>query len=253
MSSPGTLWRTVRHLKARQLLGRVVFRLSRPRVRPGPAPARRTLRGVWAEPAHREPSLVGPTRWRLLNVEGDLADLGWDHPDVEKLWRYNQHYFDDLNALDAPDRRGWHVALLARWVADNPPARGSGWEPYPTSLRIVNWVKWWLGGAPCPPEALDSLAAQSRWLRQRLEWHLLGNHLFANAKALVFAGLFFDGDEATDWLACGLRILARELLEQVLADGGQFERSPMYHALAFEDVLDLINMARAAGDGGAAV
>jgi uncharacterized heparinase superfamily protein len=30
--------------------------------------------------------------------------------------------------------------------------------------------------------------------------------------------------------------------EQILADGGQFERSTMYHALALEDVLDLINL-----------
>ncbi len=253
MAGVGTLWRTVRHLKARQLLGRVVFRLARPRVRAHAAPARRALRGTWVEPAHRAASLVAPTRWRLLNHEGDLADLGWDNPGAAKLWRYNQHYFDDLNALDAPARREWHIALMARWMADNPPPQGSGWEPYPTSLRIVTWVKWWLGGAQCTPEALHSLAVQARWLRQRLEWHLLGNHLFANAKALVLAGLFFDGDEADEWLDCGLRILKRELPEQVLADGGQFERSPMYHALAFEDVLDLINVARAAGDGDAAV
>ena len=248
MAGVGTLWRTVRHLKARQLLGRIVFRLARPRVDLRAAPARRVLGGAWVEPARRAASLVAPTRWRLLNQEGDLSDLGWDNPGAEKLWRYNQHYFDDLNATAAPERREWHAGLLSRWVADNPPAQGSGWEPYPTSLRIVNWMKWWLAGAPATPEALHSLAVQARWLRQRLEWHLLGNHLFANAKALVFAGFFFDGGEAAEWLACGLRILARELPEQVLADGGQFERSPMYHALALEDVLDLINIARTAGD-----
>jgi len=32
------------------------------------------------------------------------------------------------------------------------------------------------------------------------------------------------------------------LPEQILPDGGQFELSPMYHALALEDVLDLINL-----------
>jgi uncharacterized heparinase superfamily protein len=117
----------------------------------------------------------------------------------------------------------------------------------------VNWVKWWLGGVAAEAAALHSLAVQARWLRRRLEWHLLGNHLFANAKALVFAGLFFEGDEAQEWLARGLRILERELPEQVLADGGQFERSPMYHALALEDVLDLVNVSRALGAGDAPV
>ena len=253
MPGVGTLWRTVRHLKARQLLGRVVFRLGRPRADLKVAPAQRQLASGWVLPARRAASLVGAERWLLLNHEGDLASLGWDSPDAQKLWRYNQHYFDDLNALDAPLRHAWHAGLMARWVAENPPPLGTGWEPYPTSLRIVNWVKWWLGGMPATPVALHSLAVQARWLRRRLEWHLLGNHLFANAKALVFAGLYFSGGEADEWLACGLRILAKELPEQVLDDGGHFERSPMYHALALEDVLDLMNIARLAGDSDAKV
>jgi uncharacterized heparinase superfamily protein len=91
---------------------------------------------------------------------------------------------------------------------------------------------------------VHSLAVQVRWLTGRLETHLLGNHLFANAKALVMAGLFFEGVEADAWLAQGLRILAREVSEQILPDGGQFERSPMYHALALEDLLDLVNASR---------
>jgi uncharacterized heparinase superfamily protein len=132
-------------------------------------------------------------------------------------------------------------------VRENPPVRGTGWEPYPTSLRIVNWIKWALAGNELPAECLHSLAVQARHLARRLELHLLGNHLFANAKALVFAGLFFAGDEAQGWLDTGMAILAREVPEQILADGGQFERSTMYHALACEDMLDLINVMRAYG------
>jgi uncharacterized heparinase superfamily protein len=74
---------------------------------------------------------------------------------------------------------------------------------------------------------------------------LLGNHYFANAKALVFAGLMFEGAEAQTWLKKGLAIIAQQLPEQVLPDGGNFERSPMYHSIFFEDLLDLINAARA--------
>ncbi len=248
MVALGTLWRTVRHLKARQVFGRAVFRLARPRVDLSPPPALNPInRGAWVTPAQRNPSLVAPACWNLLNQEGDLAQTGWDNPAIEKLWRYNQHYFDDLNATGAATRTTWHQNLVTRWVAENPPGKGTGWEPYPTSLRIVNWVKWWVAAGEADPAALHSLAVQVRWLRQRLERHLLGNHLFANAKALVFAGLFFSGKEADDWLACGLKILAAELPEQVLEDGGHFERSPMYHALALEDVLDLLNLARAAG------
>ena len=178
----------------------------------------------------------------FLNEFGSLDEIGWDGSQREKLWRYNQHYFDDLNAIDAPARRAWHTALVEAWLVANPPGRGTGWEPYPLSLRVVNWIKWCLAGATLSPEALHSLAIQARWLTGRLEIHLLGNHLFANAKALVFAGLFFQGQEAERWLAKGLRILERQVPEQILPDGGHFERSTMYHALALEDVLDVLNV-----------
>lgn len=192
----------------------------------------------------------GPARFRFLNETRDLdGRKGWNDPGVPKLWLYNLHYFDDLNARDPGARKEWHSALVRRWIAENPPVAGNGWEPYPTSLRVVNWIKWALGGGDLPPEALGSLAVQARCLERTLETHLLGNHLFANAKALLFAGVFFEGNEADRWFAKGLSLLRREVPEQVLPDGGHFERSPMYHGLILEDLLDLLNLSRAcAGD-----
>jgi uncharacterized heparinase superfamily protein len=243
----GRLWRTVRHLKPGQIVGRAHFLWHRPRVELHSAPPLRPSCGLWVRPAAREANLTGPTRLRFLSAERSLDDCGWDKPEVERLWRYNLHYFDDLNADSAECRRDWQRALLARWLAENPPPKGTAWEPYPVSLRIVNWVKWALVGGDLGEQATQSLAVQARWLARRLEWHLLGNHLFVNAKALVFAGSFFDGPEAARWRAEGSRILRRQLAEQILPDGGQFERSPMYHALALEDVLDLINVLAASG------
>ncbi len=265
---------TLRYLKPRQIWGRLVFRLHRPRPDLRPAPPLRSFppfvsasaeqlaplppagqegtafKSVpgsapaagagWVLPARRPPSLLARNRCQFLNEEGVLI---WNNPAKSKLWLYNLHYFDDLNALDAPARLEWHRELIARWVAENPPGLGGGWEPYPLSLRVVNWIKWSLAGNELGPEACYSLAVQARWLTGRLEYHLLGNHLFANAKALVFAGSFFAGPEAEGWLRQGMAILQREIPEQILSDGGQFERSPMYHALAYEDMLDLTNLA----------
>ena len=237
----GRYWHTLRHLRPVQLYGRVWFHLWRPKpdLRPAPLLAKRS--GPWHLPARRLPSMPSPRGWVLLNEPGQLDELGWDGPQRQKLWRYNQHYFDDLNALGAAARLMWHSALVNDWVTHNPPGQGNGWEPYPLSLRVVNWVKWTLNGAAMSAAAHQSLAVQVRWLTGRLENHLLGNHLFANAKALVMAGLYFEGPEADTWLALGLRILASEVPEQVLPDGGHFERSTMYHALALEDMLDLVN------------
>jgi uncharacterized heparinase superfamily protein len=185
---------------------------------------------------------------KFLNVTGEIgAAIGWNDMSQSRLWRYHLHYFDDLTSRDFMQRATWHGALLDRWVRENPPGRGTGWEPYPTSLRIVNWVKWRLIAGPASGgtdrAVVNSLAVQTRWLLRRLEVHILGNHLWANAKALLTAGLFFEGAEADVWRRRGLELLAAELDAQILADGGHFERSPMYHAIVLEDLLDLIQLA----------
>jgi uncharacterized heparinase superfamily protein len=240
-------WHTLRHLKPMQFYGRLWFKFQRPKVNlVAESPHLRQRTGHWRSPVQHKATMLGPSRFKFLSIEHDLpAKGGWNTTVLEKLWLYNLHYFEDLNAEYAQERTSWHSALIQRWVAENPPTFGNGWEPYPTSLRVVNWVKWALAGNTLPTGCVQSLATQTRWLSKRLEVHLLGNHLFANAKALVFAGLYFEGPEAEQWLAKGLSILTRELPEQVLPDGGNFERSPMYHAIFLEDLLDVLNIAGA--------
>ena len=253
MTGPATYWRTVRHLKLGQITGRIAFRLHRPRADVRPPPPRADVSGRWVAPAQRGQSLHAPATFDLLGERQALDEVGWNGAGVARLWRYHQHYFDDLGALGAEERTALHAALIERWIAENPPGRGAGWEPYPLSLRVVRWIQWLIAGHAAPPAMVESLAVQARWLARRLETHLLGNHLFANAKALVFAGLFFAGNEAVAWRRIGQEILLRQLPEQILADGGQFERSPMYHALALEDVLDLIDAIDAFATGDAEV
>lgn len=187
--------------------------------------------------------MLGPENFCFLNDERQLVfPADWNASDLDKLWLYNLHYFDDLCAKGAENRCTWHESLIQRWILENPPAEGNGWEPYPLSLRIVNWIKWALGSNGLNTKALHSLAIQTRQLRRSLEFHLLGNHLFENAKALVFSGLFFTGEEAEEWLNTGLCLLDEQLKEQILSDGAHFELSPMYHALILEGLLDLVNI-----------
>lgn len=235
---------TLRYLKFEQIWGRFIFRLRRPEPDLRNAPSIRSVSGSWSTPAARRVSMHGESSFHFLNRDGELAETDtWTDASNTKLWLYNLHYFDDLNAENAVQRSEWHKKLVERWIEENPPGSGAGWEPYPLSLRVVNWLKWALNGNSLGDVATHSLAVQVRYLRKRLEHHLLGNHLFVNAKALVFAGCFFEGDEAKGWLECGLGILSREVPEQILSDGGHFERSTMYHALAYEDMLDLMNLA----------
>jgi uncharacterized heparinase superfamily protein len=147
-----------------------------------------------------------------------------------RLRNYTTQYHDN------PSRE-----LIDGWISENPSPQGLGWEPYPLSLRIVNWIKWSLSGYAPTSLEMESLCRQADHLFHRVEYHLLANHLFSNAKALVFAGTFFI---EPSWLAKGLSILNKEIPEQILADGGHFERSPMYHSLILEDMLDLTNLGR---------
>ena len=125
-------------------------------------------------------------------------------------------------------------------------ARGAaGLEPYPVSRRITNWCMCFigrersrtLGDAAFRDTLWASLCEQADHLQRRLEWHLLGNHLLENAVALSLIGSCFDHPAAKAWLSVGREILARELPEQVLADGGHFERSPMYYSREIDTLL----------------
>lgn len=242
------LFHTVRHLRPSQVYGRALLRLRLAPIDGRPPPQVRATVGPWVNPLPRERSVHDGWRVRFLNTEGEIArPAQWEDSSQTKLWLYNLHYFDDLASSGDDAHRALQRQLISRWIVENQPASGTGWEPYPVSLRVANWIKFWLAGNL--PEAgwHDSLAIQVRWLARHIEWHLLGNHLLANAKALVLAGLYFDGAEANTWLHQGLEIYVRELPEQILPDGGHFELSAMYHAIILEDLLDLLNAARTYG------
>jgi uncharacterized heparinase superfamily protein len=248
LSRAANYFHTLRYLRPVQIFGRIQFKLCRPRPDERRAPPLRAASNPYATPVCPPQSMFGPDRFRLLNVEGICPDAAsWQDQGRSLLWTYNLHYFDDLNAADRSERRPWHDRLVERWIDENPPGTGIGWDPYPVSRRVVNWIKWSLGGNLLAPKARQSLAVQARWLNRRIESHLQGNHVLANAKALVHAGLFFEGEEAEGWLHRGLSLMRTEIAEQVLTDGGHFERSTMYHAGCLEDVLDTIGIMHAYG------
>lgn len=239
---------TIRHLQFSQIVNRILFRLLKPQPDLRVAPSPRWLVGIWVEPCARVRSMVTENMFHFLNETKIVATAeSWNDPATSKLWLYNLHYFDDLTSAGAENRKKWHHDLIERWIAENQAGEGNGWEPYTISLRIVNWIKWSLAGGELSADAVASLAVQVRFLCKRLEFHLLGNHLLANAKALIFAGAYFEGEEALGWLTLGRNIMRSQLLEQLLPDGGHFELSPMYHSIILEDLLDIENICRAYG------
>ncbi len=241
----GLYWRTLRHLRPVQVINRIHRKLFPPKKISTSAYPLRHLAGSTRTFVNKPVSYLGECRFIFLNEERQLLlPRDWNNAGIPKLWLYNLHYFEGLLCAKTP--APLKEQLIAAWLRDNPTGHGTGWEPYPLSLRIVNWIKWSLTGGSLSADAMQSLAVQVRFLCASLEYHLLGNHLFANAKALVFAGSFFKGTEAESWLHKGLKILCDQVKEQFLPDGGHFELSTTYHALLTEDLLDLINIMRMA-------
>jgi uncharacterized heparinase superfamily protein len=238
---------TIRHLRPRQIASRL-FKPFKPRV---PRPA--ALARVEIDPgtSHAVPWLAKRAGRKgqlcFLNLKPKPADSGsvdWRSPEMPKLWRYNLHYFDYLH--DAERSLAERGGLIEDWIAHNPAGTVDAWEPFPVSLRIVNWIKFFVqpeNRGRMPATWMESLFRQALWLESNQEYHLMGNHLFKNAKALMFAGLFFQGKDARRWRERALKLLTHQIAEQVLPDGGHFERSPMYHAMILEDCLDLVNIA----------
>ncbi len=244
----GRYWETIRHLRLGQILHQVRHRLVPAAVR-SVTRERAAVVGLELEAgAGRDLSYLGGGRFEFLNRGLDLGwPIDWDAAGQAYLWRYHLHYFDWLGQAGLGADAGW--TTIRSWMDRHEPLETSvGWEPYPTSLRVVNWLKFLHAEGEFPADVLASLMVQGSNLARRVEHHLAGNHVFANGKALWWLGACLGQER---WRALGRRLVLGQLAEQFGPDGGHFELAPMYHAILLEDLLDLINLTRAAGDDAA--
>jgi uncharacterized heparinase superfamily protein len=236
--------RTLVYLRPTQVLAQILKRVRRSPTQ-GPHIHELRLRpGVGFSPCLPPARLSSSHHsFSFLNQEWTFPSgaIDWAIKDMPKLWRYNLHYFEYL--FDAGRSQDCKVHLISDWIAKNPPGIGDGWEPYTVSLRIVNWIKFFLEHDKALQESwLQSLYQQALWLEKNVEYHILANHYLKNGVALYFAGMYFEGVDADRWIKKGLNILREELKEQFLADGGHYERSPMYHSICVSDYLDVLNL-----------
>jgi uncharacterized heparinase superfamily protein len=254
-----TYWRTLRHLRWSQLgylaLRRVLPRSTSPAevkspisLRELPAPCRFM---EWQPEASRKMLTTREFTFLSKTIECG-GSIPWNDPQHAKLWLYHLNYFDFLNVDFAlPEEETTlksALEIMLNWCAYNTQGTEVGWEPYALSVRIVNWLKFLirhqrslelLGLATKVKTFIETLGAQAATLERRLEKDLRGNHLLKNIKALLFAGVMLDTRLSTRWRAKGQRLLEQELNEQILPDGGHFERSPMYHAQILDDLTEI--------------
>ena len=159
-----------------------------------------------------------------------------DEQTFGKLWAYNLNYFEFLSQETLTQTQG--LTLMRAYIQAYPKLK-TGLEPYPTSLRNVNWIKFLSKYQIQDPEIDGFLMAQYVRLSDNLEYHLMGNHLLENAFSLLFGAYYFRNEA---FFKIANNILRTELCEQFLDDGGHFERSPMYHQIMLFRLLDCWNL-----------
>jgi hypothetical protein len=177
--------------------------------------------------------------FEFLNLQYTFSlGINWNYPGHGKLWAYNLTYFDFLHQPDLSTEEG--VNAINTFIDDIETVQ-DGLEPFPISLRGINWVKFLNSHAVSNQHIDDSLYAQYQILMDNLEYHLLGNHLLENGFSLLFGAYYFQDETFYEQAK---KILEAELREQILDDGAHFELSPMYHQIMLYRVLDCANLVK---------
>lgn len=237
------LFNTVRHLKPIQIRYRLKY-FIRNRVGKSPSLSNGTTISktsvqnlMFMQSILNSNSYKSDKSFTFLNIEHTFTGrIDWNFPKYGRLWAYNLNYFDFLNQEDISVDEG--LRLIDDYICtinDNY----TGLEPYPISLRVMNWIRFFITHGINKYEYNNSLWFQLQLLCKQKEYHLLGNHLLENGFALLYGAYFFYDSGIYNQAK---KILIEELNEQILDDGAHFELSPMYHSLMTYRVMDCYNM-----------
>jgi uncharacterized heparinase superfamily protein len=239
VSKLGLYVRTIRYLRVSQLWYRLWLMLLHrlPDTTPGLDTYRVCVRPSFVRYPFRKPTTsmyLGGWVFCFLN---ETLYIGgeWELTTPSRLWRFNLHYFGFLLAMASSEDQ---VRLILDWIWRVKLGSPDAWHPYVISLRICNWIVtisecWSRISIDNQGYITRSLAQQLDYLNHHLEFDVLGNHLLENCKALIVGGVFLNQPE---YWRKGYAILMSQLSEQILSDGGHYERSPAYHFIVLESV-----------------
>lgn len=234
------LFNTVKYLKCKQIYYRL-FYLIRNRYRKQigfkypTASCNKTHTLNLEKSIDSKISYLGSKEFEFLNLKHSFETIDWNFSNYGKLWTYHLTYFDFLNQENISNEES--LSLLDDFI--NCDSLKDAKEPFPISLRGINWIKYFVVNNVNRIEYNNYLYNDYEILMDNLEYHLLGNHLLENGYSLLFAAYYFENDR---FYNKAKEILSEELDEQILNDGAHFELSPMYHQIMLYRVLDCLNL-----------
>ena len=181
-------------------------------------------------------TFLGSNRFSFLNIQNSFLNIDWNFAENGKLWTYNLNYFEFLNQEKITKEHG--LKLIQDYISKKEILK-DGLEPYPISLRGINWVKFLAQNEIKNEEINGCLFQDYSRLSENLEYHLLANHLLENGFSLLFGAHYFKNEA---FYSKAKQIITSQLKEQILNDGAHYELSPMYHQIILHRVLDCVNL-----------
>lgn len=237
------LFNTIKYLKSKQIYFRLYYFIrNRYRKKMGFIyPTFNNIKSnslIFEESIPNYKSYFSNNKFEFLNIEKEFDTIDWNFKDLGKLWTYNINYFDFLNQENISKDEA--LELIYDFI-DKETTLKDAIEPFPISLRGINWIKF-LSKEKIKDENIDTILYKHYMiLLDNLEYHLLGNHLLENGYSLLFAAYYFQNEK---FYTKAKEILKSELKEQILDDGAHFELTPMYHQIMFFRLLDCINLVK---------
>lgn len=194
-------------------------------------------------------------KFKFLNHNINFGEtIDWHKPELNKgtrLWKLNLNYHEFLidvaySFVKTQDKKyiDYIEKTISDWFKQNPlGTRGYGqdnWNSYAISLRLISWIKihQLIGNdfsINFKEFFIKLLWIQSHFLKDNLEYDILGNHLIKNWKALQWSKYFFKTKEFDK----SITSLERYVFSQFTEDKFHEELSPMYSAIVLEDLLEV--------------
>ncbi len=174
--------------------------------------------------------------FEFINKKNSFKNIDWNYSDFGKLWNYNLNYFEYINYDNTKTKSSLDIIYNFK---ENYKLVKSGLDPYPTSLRIINLIKFINKNQLFDDNILFVIKNDVKRLINNIEYNLQANHLLENSFALFFASTIFKSNSL---ISFSKKLLLTELKKQITSDGAHYELSPMYHNLILQRLLELISL-----------
>ena len=210
-----------------------------------PREFRRIPRDPWpGESAHGEELRRGEAEI----LEALAARAGEGEP-ARLAWLHGFGWLRDLRALGGDEARRQARELVSTWILQHERWSQVPWRPDVLGARLVSWLgnhDFFAASADdfFRAELRQSIARQARHLARTVRLAPAGAGRIAAIHGLLVAGAALpNGDRR---MAQAVRLLERELPDQILEDGGHCERSPSLHLEVLRRLVEIRTLLRSA-------